>query len=59
MLRESIQILWTTFVEEKNLEKNIQEMYVEDRLVQNYFNDMRHKKKVRGITLLDELLRWK
>jgi hypothetical protein len=32
---------------------------VEDRLAQNYFNDLHHKKKVKGITLLDGLLRWK
>jgi hypothetical protein len=32
---------------------------VENCLVQSYFNDLRHKKKVRGITLLGRLLKWK
>ncbi len=27
--------------------------------MQSYFNDLCHKKKVRGITLLDGLLKWK
>jgi hypothetical protein len=31
----------------------------EDHLAQIYFNDLHHKKKVKGITLLDGLLRWK
>jgi hypothetical protein len=32
---------------------------VEDRFAQIYFNDLHQKKKVRRITLLDGLLRWK
>jgi len=34
-------------------------VYVKDCLVQNYFKDLRHKKKVKGFTFLDGLLRWK
>jgi hypothetical protein len=34
-------------------------MYVEDRLVQSYFNDLHQKKEVKRITFLDRLLRWK
>jgi hypothetical protein len=59
MLWESIQILQTMYVEESNLERKIWKAYVEDRLAQSYFNDLCQKKKVRGITLLDGLLRWK
>ncbi len=34
-------------------------MYVEDCLTQSYFKDFHQKKKVRRITLIDKLLRWK
>ncbi len=32
---------------------------MEDRLAQSYFKDLCQKKKVKGFTLLDRLLRWK
>jgi hypothetical protein len=45
---ESIQILQAMFVEENNLERKIQEAYVEDRLVQSYFKDLHRKKRREG-----------
>jgi hypothetical protein len=41
-----------------NLKKKIRKVYVENCLVQSYFNDLRHK-KVRGMTLMGGLLKWK
>jgi hypothetical protein len=37
---ESIQIFQTMFVGKNNLEKKTWEVYVEDRLAQNYFKDL-------------------
>ncbi len=48
---ESIQILWAMFIWESDLDRKIQKAYVEHCLAQSYFNDLRQKKKVRGITL--------
>ncbi len=48
MLWESIQILRTMFVKESNLERKIQEVFMEDCLAQNYFNDMRQKRRWEG-----------
>jgi transcriptional accessory protein Tex/SPT6 len=36
---EKIQILRTMFVEESDRKRKIEEMYVEDHLTKNYFND--------------------
>jgi hypothetical protein len=47
------------FIKESNLKKKIQKAYVEDCFTQSYFNDLHQKKKVKGITLLDGLLKWK
>ncbi len=56
---ESIQILRTMFVEKSDIKRKIQKAYVEDCLAQSYFNDLRQKKKVKRITILDGLLKWK
>ncbi len=45
------------FVGKNNLERKIQEAYAEDHLMQGYFKNLHEKKKVKRITLLDELLR--
>ncbi len=42
---ESTQILQAMFVKENNLERKIQEAYVEDRLVQSYFKDFHRKRR--------------
>jgi hypothetical protein len=47
------------FVGESNLVRKIRDVYVENHLAQSYFNDLHQKKKVRGITILDGLLKWK
>jgi hypothetical protein len=47
------------FIGENDLKRKIRKVYVEDRLAQNYFNDLHHKKKVRGIIVLDGFLSWK
>jgi hypothetical protein len=36
------------FVWENNLEKKIQEVYVEDRLVQSYFKNLHRKRRWEG-----------
>jgi hypothetical protein len=54
---ENIQILRIMFVGKNNLERKIQEAYAEDHLMQGYFKNLHEKKKVKRITLLDELLR--
>jgi hypothetical protein len=56
---ESTQVFWAMFVEENDIEMKIWKAYVEDRLAQSYFNDLHKKKKVKMITLLNGLLRWK
>ncbi len=56
---ESTQILQTMFVGESDLKRKTQEVYTKDCLAQSYFNDLSYKKKVKGITFLDGLLRWK
>ncbi len=45
---EYIQILQAMFVWENNLEKKIQEVYVEDRLVQIYFKNLHRKRRWEG-----------
>jgi hypothetical protein len=59
MFWENTQIFRAMFVKESNLEKKIRKMYVENYLVQSYFNELHQKKKVKGITFLDGLLKWK
>jgi hypothetical protein len=54
---ESTQILQAIFIKESDLKMKIQKVYVEDCLVQSYFNDLCLNNKVKGITLLDGLLR--
>ncbi len=56
---ENTKIFPAMLVEENDLERKIWNMYVEDHLARNYFNDLCQKKKTSGITLLDGLLRWK
>ncbi len=45
---EYIQILQAMFVRESNLERKIQEVYVEDRLVQSYFKNLHIKRRWEG-----------
>ncbi len=45
------------FVGESNLE--IKEAYVVDRFAQHYFIELWVKRKVKGITLEDGLIKWK
>jgi hypothetical protein len=56
---ENTRIFQTMFVGENNLERKIWNAYVEDCLVQSYFNDLSLKKKVKRITFLNGLLKWK
>jgi hypothetical protein len=53
------QTLRAKFVRERNLNRRLKESYVNDRLAQLYFNELRHKRKVAGNPFKDGLLKWK
>jgi hypothetical protein len=50
---ENTKIFQAMFVGENDLERKIQEVYVDDRLVKNYFKNL-HRKKSRAIKLLEK-----
>jgi hypothetical protein len=47
------------FVGVNDLDREPRKGYVNDRLIQHYFDELRHKCKVKGISFKDELLKWK
>jgi hypothetical protein len=53
------QALRAKFVGESDLDRRLRESYVNDRLAQHYFNELRQKHKLRGNPFKDRLLKWK
>lgn len=47
------------FIGESDFDRKLREGYVNDCLAQHYFDELRHKCKVKGIFLKDRLLKWK
>ncbi len=47
------------FVGESNLERKINEAYVVDPFAQHYFIELWVKRKIKGMTLKDGLIKWK
>jgi hypothetical protein len=44
---------------ESDLNRRLKESYVNDHLAQHYFEELRHKHKMKGISLKDKLFKWK
>lgn len=53
------QALKTMLIGESDLDRRWKESCVNDHLAQHYFEELRHKHKMRGISLKDRLLKWK
>jgi len=47
------------FVGESDLEKKLKDGYVGNHLPQSYFIELRNKRKLKIITLLNGVLKWK
>jgi hypothetical protein len=56
---DNTQAFQTIFVDESDLERKLKDEYVKVHLAQSYFIELRNKRKVKSITLLDGLLKWK
>jgi hypothetical protein len=56
---DNTQVFQTTFVGESDLEGKLKNGYVGNHLTQFYFIELRNKRKVKRITLLNGLLEWK
>jgi hypothetical protein len=56
---DNTQVFQTTFVGESDLEGKLKNGYVGNHLAQFYFIELRNKRKVKRITLLNGLLEWK
>jgi hypothetical protein len=47
------------FIGENNLDRKLREGYVNDRLAQHYFHELKQKHKVKNIYVQDCLFKWK
>ncbi len=56
---DNTQVFQTMFVGESYLERKLKDGYVGDHLAQCYFTKLHNKRKVKSITLLNGLLKWK
>lgn len=52
------QALKAMFIGETNLNRKFKEGYVNDRLAQHYFDELKHKCKMKCIFFKDGLLKW-